>query len=127
MSLKTGFANVLKTLRISRGLTHKQMAEASSRGYMSKLEQGLSSPTVDKLTAISDTLGLSPLTLFTLTLSVESGQPIDSLVQRLKADVADLEAHGALKQRGGLFTPKYQCAKGRSVSAAGGCSPFPSS
>lgn len=100
MSLKTGFATVLKAMRISRGLTHKQMAEASSRGYMSKLEQGRSSPTVHKLTAISETLGLSPLTLFTLTLSVENGQPIDSLVQRLRADVADLEAHGALTDLG---------------------------
>lgn len=98
MSLKTSFATVLKTLRISRGLTHKKMAEASSRGYMLKLEHGRSSPTVDKLTAISDAMGLSPLTLFTLTLSMESGQPIDSLVQRLKDDVADLESNGAFKE-----------------------------
>jgi len=42
-------------------------------------------------------MGLSPLTLFTLTLSVESGQSVDALVQRLKADVADLEANGALQ------------------------------
>ncbi|KAF1310569.1 transcriptional regulator [Pseudomonas sp. SG-MS2] len=96
MSLKAAFATVLKAMRISRGLTHKDMALASSRGYMLKLEHGRSSPTVEKLTAIGDAMGLSPLTLFTLTLSVESGQPIDTLVQRLKADVADLEANGAL-------------------------------
>jgi transcriptional regulator with XRE-family HTH domain len=100
MSLKTGFATVLKAMRISRGLTHKRMAEASSRGYMSKLEQGRSSPTVDKLTVISDALGLSPLTLFALTLSVESGQSIDSLLQRLKADIADLDANDALRALG---------------------------
>lgn len=97
MSLKTGFATVLKAIRTSRGLTHKNMSGASSRGYMLKLEHGLSSPTVDKLIAISDAMGLSPLTLFTLTLSVESGQSVDALVQRLKADVADLEANGALQ------------------------------
>jgi transcriptional regulator with XRE-family HTH domain len=57
------------------------MAGASSRGYMLKLEHGLSSPTVDKLIAISDAMGVSPLTLFTLTLSVDSGEPIDALVQ----------------------------------------------
>ncbi|MQA54248.1 helix-turn-helix domain-containing protein [Pseudomonas piscis] len=96
MSLKAAFATVLKTMRISRGLTHKDMALASSRGYMLKLEHGRSSPTVEKLTAIGEAMGLSPLTLFTLTLSVESGQPIDTLVQRLKADVADLETNGAL-------------------------------
>lgn len=100
MSLKTGFATVLKAMRVSRGLTHKHMAEASSRGYMSKLEQGRSSPTVDKLTAISDTLGLSPLTLVTLTLSLESGQSIDALVHRLKADITGLEANGALRGLG---------------------------
>lgn len=100
MSLKLGFATVLKAMRVSRGLTHKHMAEASSRGYMSKLEQGRSSPTLDKLTVISDALGLSPLTLFTLTLSLERGEPIDTLLQRLKADIADLDANDALKALG---------------------------
>ncbi|WP_412462255.1 helix-turn-helix domain-containing protein [Pseudomonas sp. SC11] len=100
MSLKTGFATVLKAIRTSRGLTHKNMSGASSRGYMLKLEHGRSSPTVDKLIAISDAMGVSPLTLFTLTLSVDSGQPIDALVQRLKADIADLETNDALKSLG---------------------------
>lgn len=100
MSLKTGFATVLKAMRVSRGLTQKHMADTTSRTYMSKLEQGRSSPTIDKLTAISGALGLSPLTLFTLTLGVESGQTIKTLVQHLEADIADLEAMGALKSLG---------------------------
>ncbi|WP_016972295.1 helix-turn-helix domain-containing protein [Pseudomonas tolaasii] len=100
MSLKTGFATVLKAMRVSRGLTQKHMADTTSRTYMSKLEQGRSSPTIDKLTAISGALGLSPLTLFTLTLSVESGQTVKTLLQHLEADIADLEAIGALKSLG---------------------------
>ncbi|MFK0094641.1 helix-turn-helix domain-containing protein [Pseudomonas sp. NPDC090592] len=100
MSLKSGFATVLKAIRLSRGLTHKNMAGASSRGYMLKLEHGLSSPTVDKMIAISESMGVSPLTLFTLTLSLDSDQPVDALVQRLKADVADLETKGVLKSLG---------------------------
>ncbi len=40
MSLKTGFATVLKAIWTSRGLTHKNMSGASSRGYMLKLEHG---------------------------------------------------------------------------------------
>lgn len=100
MSLKTGFATVLKAIRTSRGLTHKNMSGASSRGYMLKLEHGRSSPTIDKLIAISDAMGVSPLTLFIFTLSVESGQPVDTLVQQFKTDVADLEANGALKGLG---------------------------
>ena len=100
MSLKTGFATVLKAMRVSRGLTQKHMADTTSRTYMSKLEQGRSNPTIDKLTAISGALELSPLTLFTLTLSVESGQTVKTLVQHLEADIADLEATGALKSLG---------------------------
>lgn len=73
------------------------MADAGSRGYVSKLEKGLSSPTVDKPTTISDMLQLSPLTLFTLTLSVERGEPIEMLVQRLHANIQDLQGSGALK------------------------------
>lgn len=42
MSLKTGFATVLKAMRVSRGLTQKHMADSTSRTYMSKLEQGRS-------------------------------------------------------------------------------------
>lgn len=87
-------------MSLSRGLTHRNMAGASSRGYMLKLEHGLSSPTVDKLIAISDAMGVSPLTLFTLTLSVDSGEPIDALVQRLRADIADPDTKDALKSLG---------------------------
>lgn len=97
MSLKTGFATVLKAMRVSRGLTQKHLADTTSRTYMSKLEQGRSNPTIDKLTAISGALELCPLTLFTLTLSVESGQTVKTLMQHLEADIADLEATGALK------------------------------
>lgn len=111
MSLKTGFATVLKAIRTSRGLTHKNMAGASSRGYMLKLEHGLSSPTVDKLIAISDAMGVSPLTLFTLTLSVDSGEPIDALVQRLKADIADLETKDALKSLGVSSLPDIRATR----------------
>ncbi len=78
MSLETGFATVPKVIRASRGLTHKNMSGASSRGYMLKLKHGRSSPTVDNLIAISEAIGVSPLTLFALTLSVESGQPVDT-------------------------------------------------
>lgn len=111
MSLKTGFATVLKAIRLSRGLTHKNMAGASSRGYMLKLEHGLSSPTVDKLIAISDAMEVSPLTLFTLTVSVDSGQPIDTLVQRLKAEIADLETKDALKSLGLSSLPHLRAAR----------------
>lgn len=90
MSLKTGFATVLKAMRVSRGLTQKHMADTTSRTYMSKLEHGRSSPIIDKLTAINGALGLSPLTLFTLTLSVESGHTVKTYCSTSKPTLQTL-------------------------------------
>ena len=68
LSLKTAFSAVLKTLRVSKGLTQQHLAEASSRTYLSKLERAQSSLTLDKLNVLSTTIGLSPLTLIAVTL-----------------------------------------------------------
>lgn len=59
MSLKKAFAAVLKAMRNSRGLTQKHLSDASSRTYLSELERGQSSLTLDKLQALSQTLGKS--------------------------------------------------------------------
>lgn len=39
MSLKKAFAAVLKAMRAGRGLTQRNLAEVSSRTYVSKLER----------------------------------------------------------------------------------------
>lgn len=96
MSLKTAFASVLRAMRASRGMTQRKLAEASSRTYLSKLERGQSSPTLDMVTALSGTLNLSPLTLIALTLSAESRQPINALLGRLDKEVAELRQAGVL-------------------------------
>lgn len=105
ISLKTAFAAVLKTMRISRGLTQQHLSQASSRTYLSKLERAQSSLTLDKLNALSDTLRVSPLTLMAVTLGAERGQAIETLISQMEAEVAELAESGVLTE---LAIPRWQ-------------------
>lgn len=96
MSLKIAFAAVLKAMRASRGLTQRNLAEVSSRTYVSKLERGYSSPTLDMLFTLSGPLNVNPLTLIAITLSAESGESVTTLLRRAQEEVADLVQEGVL-------------------------------
>lgn len=98
MSLKTAFAAVLKAMRGARGLSQKSLAEVSSRTYVSKLERGQSSPTLEMMTSLSAPLNLSPLTLVAITIGAQSGQSIKSLIARIEAEVSELSGVGVLKE-----------------------------
>jgi transcriptional regulator with XRE-family HTH domain len=63
MSIRTAVATVLKAMRKARGLSQRDLAEVSSRTYVSKLERGQSSPTLEMMATLSAPLGLSSLTL----------------------------------------------------------------
>nr|WP_314481861.1 helix-turn-helix domain-containing protein [uncultured Pseudomonas sp.] len=97
MSLKTAFAAVLKAMRAGKGLTQRNLAEVSSRTYISKLERGQSSPTLEMITALSSQLHVNPLTLVAITLSAESGQSVTGLLRRTQEELADLAKEGVLK------------------------------
>ncbi|MFJ4131402.1 helix-turn-helix domain-containing protein [Pseudomonas cyclaminis] len=94
MSLKIAFASVLKATRAARGLSQKNLAEVSSRTYISKLERAQCSPTLEMMSALSVPLSLSPLTLIAMTMSVETGQSVASIVNRIEDDLAELAQAG---------------------------------
>ncbi|MFL1526238.1 helix-turn-helix domain-containing protein [Pseudomonas sp. O230] len=96
MSLKIAFAAVLKAMRANRGLTQRNLAEVSSRTYVSKLERGYSSPTLEMLTTLSVPLNVNPLTLIAITLSAESGESVTTLLRRAQEEIADLAQAGVL-------------------------------
>ncbi|MCS3470930.1 transcriptional regulator with XRE-family HTH domain [Pseudomonas sp. JUb42] len=96
MSLKKAFASVLKAMRATRMLSQKNLAEVSSRTYISKLERGQCSPTLEMITSLSAPLRVSPLTLIALTIGAESGQSIKTLVDRLESELTELANAGVL-------------------------------
>ena len=96
MTLKASFASVLRALRSKRNITQRDFSDTTSRTYLSKLELGKSSITLDKLEQVSERLGLSPSTLMTLTLSEDTGEPANDLISKLSAELADLQRNGGL-------------------------------
>lgn len=106
MSLKSAFASVLKTTRAIRGLSQNNLAEVSSRTYISKLERGQCSPTLEMMTALSTPLNLSPLTLIAMTIGAATGQSFKSLVSQVKKELT--EFHGDTMENLHLNSPKEQ-------------------
>lgn len=96
MALKASFANVLRALRSKRNITQRDFADTTSRTYLSKLELGKSSITLDKLEQISNRLELSPLTLLTLTLSEDTGRSASDLMSKMRAELDELQHDGGL-------------------------------
>ena len=122
MSLKSAFASVLKTTRAIRGLSQKNLAEVSSRTYISKLERGQCSPTLEMVTALSASLNLSPLTLIAMTIGTATGQSIKSLMSQVEKELAQL--HGDtlenlhLSPRKEQYRPQHSVRSRQSIKSA---------
>ena len=63
---RSNFSSALKKARKSLGLSQEDFSYVSSRTYVSTLERGLKSPTLNKVDDYSETLGIHPLTLLAL-------------------------------------------------------------
>ncbi|MFF7061394.1 helix-turn-helix domain-containing protein [Pseudomonas sp. NPDC008258] len=113
MSLKSSFASVLRAVRSVRNLSQSGFGDVTSRTYLSKLETGKSSITLDKLDQLSERLELSPLTLLTLTLSESTGQPAQELIVKLRSELEDLQQSGGLSD---LRVPAWECPAARPKS-----------
>lgn len=110
MTLRTSFSTVLRALRAKRNISQRDFGDTASRTFLSKLEGGRASPTLDKLEQISQRLDLSPLSLLTLTLSADSGLSVNDLIKALKAEMEGLQRDGGVEgleyeMRGIIATP----------------------
>lgn len=63
MELRKAFGQALKTLRTSKQLTQEDFSQVSSRTYLSTLERGLKSPTLEKVEELASVIGVHPMTL----------------------------------------------------------------
>ncbi|NMZ71231.1 Transcriptional regulator, contains XRE-family HTH domain [Pseudomonas peli] len=63
MDGKQAFGEALRRARKGRHISQEAFSEISSRTYISTLERGLKSPTLEKIEALASVLELHPLTL----------------------------------------------------------------
>lgn len=92
MKTRQAFASSLKELRKARGMTQEDFSLISSRTYLSILERGLKSPTLEKIEAISDALKIHPMTLLALTfIRSKRSRDIDDLCRIIRYELSNID------------------------------------
>jgi len=89
MDIRHSFGQALKLARKSKGLIQEDFSVVSSTNFISLLENGKTSPTLQKLEAISSTLGTHPLSLMALAYALEN-EDLRTLLQRVSDEVQGL-------------------------------------
>jgi len=91
MDTKLAFAKAIKEARKFRCLTQEDFGDISSRTYMSTLERGLKSPTLDKMDALAKKMSIHPLTLLTLTYLYESDEvSLEQLLVDISREIKEI-------------------------------------
>ncbi len=88
MELKEAFGRALRQFRKSKGLTQEDFSCLSSRTYLSALERGHKSPTLDKLDELSKIMKMHPVTLVAGSyLRLEDHLTIEQLLNRIRDEL----------------------------------------
>lgn len=90
MKIRAGFGKALREVRKARRLTQEHFSDVSSRNYVSNLERGVKSPTLDKVDTLAKAMKVQPLTLLVLAYARADGKDVDDVVTRALAEVAAL-------------------------------------
>lgn len=90
MTAQNSLATALKTIRKARGLSQEAFSDVSSRTYLSSLERGLKSPTLNKLSELCEVMGIHPLTLLTLTYAGIGQRKTDQLLAQVRKELAEI-------------------------------------
>ena len=91
MDTNLAFAKALKDIRKAQQLTQEDFGLISSRTYLSVLERGLKSPTLDKIEALADVMSVHPLTLLTLTYMYANRCSLEKLSTRVCLELQRLD------------------------------------
>jgi len=85
------FATALKKIRLARKLSQEDFSLVSSRTYVSSLERGVYSPTLNKIDELAEVLNVHPLVLMTLSyVNHSKSGSISGLIERVQTELAAL-------------------------------------
>jgi transcriptional regulator with XRE-family HTH domain len=92
MDSRRAFGKALRQVRKARGLTQEDFSTVSSRTYLSALERGLKSPTLDKIEVLCEVMEVHPLTLLALTyLNEQKSKRLEAVLQRIEKEVTEIQ------------------------------------
>ncbi|KPX00811.1 DNA-binding protein [Pseudomonas syringae pv. coryli] len=88
MDLSNAIGAALKEAREAKGLTQEDFVGVSGRTYLSEIERGLKSPTLEKLDQLATRIGIHPLELlvscYAKQASMSQQALLDMLDERLR-------------------------------------------
>lgn len=87
MEVRKRFGVGLQHARKHLGLTQEDFSTVSSRTYLSSLERGLKSPTIDKLEQLATVLGVHPLSLLAMAYIADHDDDRQELCAQILADL----------------------------------------
>jgi len=91
METKLALAKALKSCRKAKGLTQEDFGVVSSRTYLSSLERGLKSPTIEKVEVLAEKMGINPLTILMLTyMNASENDDLESLYEKVRQELESL-------------------------------------
>lgn len=90
MTINDAFGAALKRLRQIKNMSQEGFSDVSSRTYISALERGLKSPTLEKVTVIAKAMEVDPLTLLMLTYAQSGDETIEAVLQRVTLEIEQL-------------------------------------
>lgn len=91
MDINQAFGLALRELRIFKGKTQEDFAEVSSRTYISSLERGMKSPTIEKITNIANELDIYPMTLLVLTYAYLNQETVEQVTKNMETQIKSLK------------------------------------
>ncbi len=90
--MREAFAKALRRARKAHGFTQEDLADVSSRTYVSILERGQKSPTLNKMNDIAEAMGIHLMSLIALThLSHGNEDDLDDLLDKVRKEVRHIQ------------------------------------
>lgn len=88
---KNHFRYALRAVRKARGLSQESFGLLSSRTYVSTLERGLKSPTLNKTDELAQVMNVHPITLMLLAyVDLNSEGDIEHLIQTVRSELSSI-------------------------------------
>jgi transcriptional regulator with XRE-family HTH domain len=81
----------IRLARRGKAMSQEDFSLVSSRTYLSSLERGLKSPTLNKLDELATALGIHPLTMLTMAyLDVHDHDSITALFSKVRLEMTSM-------------------------------------
>jgi len=91
MDDRKAFGNSLRAARKASNLSQEDFSDVSSRTYLSSLERGLKSPTLEKVQSLANRMNIHPLTLITLAYLCKTNErDASALLSQVKKEVGNI-------------------------------------